>query len=297
MYAGSTSLAGIAVGNGTTAASGTGTVATITTTNAHGLSIGDVVSIVNINPVGYQGTYQVTAVPTSTSFSYANTTTGSQIVTGTVYALAQTSVTSRSAATPGLIVKAASSQTADLQQWQNSNGTVLSTITSVGNVVVRGSTALGALTVYSPSTASNGIIVRGIASQTGDLQQWQDNSGTVLQAVASDGTFRNYLTTNSQTGTTYTLVLADAGKNVEMNNAAANTLTVPLNSSVAYPVGTQITIIQTGAGTTTIAPASGVTINYFSPTSAATRTIKGQWGAATLIKRATDTWVLIGNLT
>jgi hypothetical protein len=103
--------------------------------------------------------------------------------------------------------------------------------------------------------------------------------------------------TNAQTGTSYTLVLADNGKYVEMNNASANTLTVPPNSSVEFPVGTQVTVIQTGAGITTISPGAGVTINYFSPTSAATRTLKARWTAATLIKRATDTWVLIGNLT
>jgi len=105
------------------------------------------------------------------------------------------------------------------------------------------------------------------------------------------------VTTNAQTGTSYTLVLADNGRYVEMNNASANTLTVPPNSSVAYPVGTQVTVVQTGAGITTISPGSGVTINYYSPTSAGTRTLKAQWAAGTLIKRATDTWVLIGNLT
>ena len=105
------------------------------------------------------------------------------------------------------------------------------------------------------------------------------------------------VTTNAQTGTTYTLVLTDNGDYIEMNNASANTLTVPPNSSVAFPVGSQVTVIQTGTGTTTIAPGSGVTINYFSPTSAATRTLRAQWTAATLIKRASDTWVLIGNLT
>jgi hypothetical protein len=102
--------------------------------------------------------------------------------------------------------------------------------------------------------------------------------------------------TNVQTGTAYTLVLADNGNYVEMNNAAANVLTVPANATVAYPVGAQITIIQTGAGTTTITPTAGVTVNYYSLTGAATRTIKAQWAAATLIKRNTDTWVLIGNL-
>jgi hypothetical protein len=117
------------------------------------------------------------------------------------------------------------------------------------------------------------------------------------QAQADAKYTLQYPFTNGQTGTTYTLVLADAGKYVEMNNASANTLTVPPNSSVAFPVGTQVTVIQTGAGTTTIAPGAGVTINYYSPTAAATRTLKAQWAAGTLIKRATDTWVLIGNLT
>jgi hypothetical protein len=105
------------------------------------------------------------------------------------------------------------------------------------------------------------------------------------------------VTTNAQTGTTYTLVLADNGKYVEMNNASANTLTVPLNSSVPFPVGSQITVIQTGTGATTIDQDSGVTITYFTATSSGTKTLKGQWTAATLIKRATNTWVLIGNLT
>ena len=96
---------------------------------------------------------------------------------------------------------------------------------------------------------------------------------------------------NAQTGTTYTSVLADNGKLVEMNNASANTLTVPLNSSVAYPVGAQIYILQTGAGQTTIAATVGVTIN-------ATPGLKLRttWSSATLIKRATNTWVLVGDL-
>jgi hypothetical protein len=100
-----------------------------------------------------------------------------------------------------------------------------------------------------------------------------------------------FVTTNAQTGTTYTTVLADQGKVVELNNASAITLTVPLNSSVAYPTGTQINLLQTGAGQVTVAGTAGVTVN-------ATPGLKlrAQWSAATLIKRATDTWVLIGDL-
>jgi hypothetical protein len=97
---------------------------------------------------------------------------------------------------------------------------------------------------------------------------------------------------NTQTGTTYTLVLSDADKLVEMNNAAANTLTVPPNSSVAFSTGTQIIVVQKGAGTTTIAAGSGVTL--LSKDSALG--IGGQYGAATCIKIATDTWYVIGDL-
>lgn len=102
--------------------------------------------------------------------------------------------------------------------------------------------------------------------------------------------------TNVQTSTPYTLVLSDASKYIEMNNANPNVVTVPHNDTVAFPIGTEITIIQTGAGATTINAAANVTVNYYSITTSATPIIKAQWSAATLIKRGTNTWVLIGNL-
>lgn len=100
------------------------------------------------------------------------------------------------------------------------------------------------------------------------------------------------ITLNNQTGTTYTLVLSDKDKLIEMENAAANTLTVPLNSSVAFDVGTQILIVQKDAGTTTIAAAAGVTLL----SKDSNLDIGGQYGAATCIKIATDTWYVIGDL-
>lgn len=99
------------------------------------------------------------------------------------------------------------------------------------------------------------------------------------------------LATNAQTGTTYTLVLTDQSDIVEMNNASSNTLTIPLNSSVAFPTGTVITVLQTGAGQTTLAGAGGVTVNGTPGLK-----LRAQWSSATLIKRATDTWVAIGDL-
>ena len=98
---------------------------------------------------------------------------------------------------------------------------------------------------------------------------------------------------NTQTGTSYTLVLADSGKVVEMNNAAANTLTVPPNSSVSFPVGTIIEICQLGGGQTTIAQGAGVTVSKATPL---TFGLRAQYSSASLRKRATDTWVLQGDL-
>ena len=97
---------------------------------------------------------------------------------------------------------------------------------------------------------------------------------------------------NAQTGTTYTFVLADAGKMVTSSNGSAQTLTVPPNSSVAYATGTQIIVQAIGSGTATLAEGSGVTIN----SKDSNKDIDGQYAAATLIKTATNVWSLIGAL-
>ncbi|HKY56438.1 MAG TPA: hypothetical protein VJL80_00185 [Aeromicrobium sp.] len=96
---------------------------------------------------------------------------------------------------------------------------------------------------------------------------------------------------NAQTGTSYTLVLADAGKFVTMSNASASTLTVPPNSSVAFPVGTVIEGAQLGAGQVTLTPGSGVTINGTPGLK-----IAAQYGSYALVKTATDTWLAVGRL-
>jgi hypothetical protein len=100
------------------------------------------------------------------------------------------------------------------------------------------------------------------------------------------------ITSNTQTGTSYTLVLADAGKCVEMNNAAANTLTIPPNSSVPFPTGTVIELFQLGAGQTTATAGSGVTLR--APDGAK---LAKQYASASVRKRATNEWVLAGSVT
>jgi hypothetical protein len=126
-----------------------------------------------------------------------------------------------------------------------------------------------------------------VTSATANDVVYYNGTGWVNKYVASIPTL-----TNAQSGTTYTLVLGDAGKIVEIGNASAITLTVPTNADVAYPIGTQITILQTGAGQITVAGPSGGTLNATPGTK-----LRAQWSSATLLKRATDTWVLIGDLT
>jgi hypothetical protein len=94
---------------------------------------------------------------------------------------------------------------------------------------------------------------------------------------------------NTQTGTTYTAVLADADKVIEISNASANTVTIPPNSSVAFAIGTRIRVTQLGAGATTIVSGAGVT---FQPASPAAMSPAGQYGTRTVRKRATDTWIV-----
>jgi len=97
---------------------------------------------------------------------------------------------------------------------------------------------------------------------------------------------------NAQTGTSYTAALSDSGKIVEILNSSPITFYVPTNST-AFPVGSQITILQTGTGQITVtATTPGTTTINATPGSK----LRTQWSSATLVKRATELWVLMGDL-
>ena len=137
-------------------------------------------------------------------------------------------------------------------------------------------------TNYSWTTPNDTDLVKDGASAIRTLGSAID---TTVYGVATKSTI------NTQTGTTYTLVLADAGKLITLNNGSAITLTVPTNATVAFATGTRIDLAQLGAGQVTVA---GAGITFYSKGSKLK--ITGQYSAATLIKIATDTWVLIGDL-
>ena len=120
---------------------------------------------------------------------------------------------------------------------------------------------------------------------------------TASSGVAfSDGTQTKVgvpsITTISQKTDSYTLAnLNERDTIIEINKGSATTLTIPADGTVNYPVGTTLDIIQTGSGQVTIAGVIGVTVN-------ATPGLKlrTQWSSATLLKRASNTWLVFGDL-
>ena len=96
------------------------------------------------------------------------------------------------------------------------------------------------------------------------------------------------MTQNAQTGTTYTLAATDFTKLVTLSNASPVTVTVPLESSVAWVAGTQLRLMNLGAGVVTVVGAGGVTING-SPLTLA------QYKEGTLTKTGTNTWTFVGS--
>lgn len=197
---------------------------------------------------------------------FAGSTSGSTTVQAT--AIAGTTTLTLPAATDTLVGRA----TTDTLTNKTLTAPVISTISNTGTLTLPTSTD----TLVGRATTDT------LTNKTID---YTANTITNLPAANLD------LTLNAQTGTTYTLVASDKNKLVTLSNASAITLTVPTNSSVAYATGSQISIVQLGAGQVTVVGAGGVTVN-------ATPGLKlrAQYSAATLIKVGTDSWLLVGDV-
>ena len=134
-----------------------------------------------------------------------------------------------------------------------------------------------------------------IVAGTSTVTSFEDHrvGGSGVFSVASTGGGSTLVPVNNQTGTTYTFVLTDGGSAVRGDNAAAQTYTVPVDTSVAFPVGTTIAVRQVGAGAITLSPAGGVTLN--TPTGFQARTAR--LGATIMIHEvANNVWDVTGDL-
>lgn len=148
-------------------------------------------------------------------------------------------------------------------------------------IQIRGDTAANWNT-YDPTLEAREI---GIETDTYRLKVGDGSTAwTALPYFAVSGV-------NEQSGTSYTLALTDIAKIVVMDNASANTLTIPADASVAFPTGVIIAAVQGGAGATTITAASGVTLNGVSAGSA---TISAQYDGVNVYKRGANEWGITG---
>jgi hypothetical protein len=98
-------------------------------------------------------------------------------------------------------------------------------------------------------------------------------------------------TVKADTSTAYAPLLTDENQTVTLSNASAITVTLPQDSTTAFPTGAEIEFVQIGAGQVTFAAGSGATVNGTPGLK-----LRAQWSAASAKKRAANTWVVIGDL-
>jgi uncharacterized protein (DUF2147 family) len=188
------------------------------------------------------------------------------------------------------VAPAASTTVVGIVQLTDSTSSTSTTTAATPNSVKSAYDLAGTAIPKDTVTAEGDILYASGSATVARLAVGATDQVLVVASGAPAWAYKPNVVTNAQSGTAYTLALTDSGKLVELSNAAAITLTVPTNGTTAFPTGTQIDILQTGAGQVTVGGA-GVTLQ-----SEGTKLkLKGQYAAATLIKRATDTWVLIGN--
>ena len=152
----------------------------------------------------------------------------------------------------------------------------------------------------APATVTTGTgVVTALGVNTGSSGAFATQGGAIISATTiNDSAGTGYtigyrqMPQNSQTGATYTLVLADDGKHVYLNTGSTNTVTVPTNASVAFPIGTVVTVVNGNSGVCTISgPTTG--LQLANGAAATTRSIATK-GMATMIKVATDLWYVSG---
>jgi hypothetical protein len=158
-------------------------------------------------------------------------------------------------------------------------------------------TALGNDPNFATTVASQiGAVSNGLSTANGNIATNTANIAGNTTAItttlpAAIEAVRTTMLASPEKTAAYVLALVDAGNVVPVAVSSPAAVTVPPNSSVAFPIGTIINVIQTGASQLTITAGAGVTIRQ------ARSQFKTamQWAEVSLRKRSTDEWVLVGD--
>ena len=165
-------------------------------------------------------------------------------------------------------------------------------------LAVADSPEFAALNIGDAADTTITRVQAGVIAVEGEQISVIEGTETLLNKSIVDALieYRNYEDTTAGVSA-HTLVAADQSSFIEMNNASAQTLTIPANAAVPFPIGTVITVYQMGAGITTILGDTGVTLQgNGGSASAGSTTIQVRYGVAVLYKRATDVWVVSGDI-
>lgn len=169
-------------------------------------------------------------------------------------------------------------------------GYITDTLTFEGTTADAFETTLG---VIDPTAdrAINLPNVDGTIITTGNLSSITSVGN--LSSLAVTGNSVSHIAFNSTPTGAYTIVISDDGKIVEI--PAAGTVTVPSDATTNFPIGTQITIIQTTSGQVTLAGA--ITPNAVTVNATPGLKLRSQWSSCTLVKRGVNVWIAMGDLT
>jgi hypothetical protein len=186
-----------------------------------------------------------------------------------------------------LTISSASSTYATIVDLENIDLTPYLTVASASSIYspLDSPTFIGTVDFNSASVVG----IDALPSQTGNDGKYLKTDGSIAswETLDIDAKADKNLTINQQAGA-YSLQLSDNGKLIEMSGGG--NLTVLGDGSANLPIGSQVTVLQTGASQVTLV-GSGATIN-----STPGLKLRAQWSSATLIKRAANTWVAIGDL-
>lgn len=173
----------------------------------------------------------------------------------------------------------------------------LSTPVSVANGGT-GITSFGSGIATWLGTPSSSNLAAAVTDETGSGALVFGTSPTIATPTITTPIITLATSTPTFSANAYTLVSGDQYKFLlASNSSTAGTVNIPTNASVAFPTGTQITIIQTGSGQLTITAATPATTTVLSTgATAASPKLRAQYSSATLIKVATDTWYVVGDI-